>query len=130
MISGRNIGARGEGEYKSAEILRPRRRPALLWLLGASSPIQGNAYVHLTDTRFFVLARMVDALRASSKCRESPLPAGMRRHGGCPFALYRFGERSYGMSRWQEFLTLSANLSDQQPLAAANTGSNVLRVGR
>ena len=74
----RNIGARGEGEYKSAEILRPRRRPALLWLLGASSPIHGNAYVHLTDTRFFVLARMVDYSWASSKCRESPLPGGMR----------------------------------------------------
>ena len=54
------IGARGEGEYKAAEILRPRRRPALLWLLGPSSPIRGNAYVHLTDTRFFVLARLIE----------------------------------------------------------------------
>ena len=31
------IGARGEGEYKSAEILRPRRRPIVLWLFGPST---------------------------------------------------------------------------------------------
>jgi hypothetical protein len=106
----RNIGARGEGEYKSAEILRPRRRPALLWLLGASSPIHGNAYVHLTDTRFFVLARMVDVLLGEQQVSGIAAPGWDAPTRRMSLALYRFGEQSYGTSRWQEFLTLSANL--------------------
>ena len=40
------IGARGEGEYKSAEILRRRRRPIVLWLLGPSSPIHALGSVN------------------------------------------------------------------------------------
>jgi len=104
------IGARGEGEYKSAEILRPRRRAIVLWLLGPSSPIYGNAHVHLTDTRFFVLARMVDALLGGSTVRGIDCPGRDRRTRPMALALYRSGVQSYGPSRWQEFLTLSANL--------------------
>jgi hypothetical protein len=104
------IGARGEGEYKSAEILRPRRRPIVLWLLGPSSPIYGNAHVHLTDTRFFVLARMVDVLLGGRTVRGIACPGRDRRTRPMALALYRSGEQSYGPSRWQEFLTLSANL--------------------
>jgi hypothetical protein len=104
------IGARGVGEYKSAEILRPRRRPIVLWLLGASSPIHGNAHVHLTDTRFFVLARLVDVLLGGQPVRGIDCPGRNRRTRPMALALYRSGEQSYGPSRWQEFLTLSANL--------------------
>jgi Protein of unknown function (DUF3800) len=104
------IGARGEGEYKSAEILRPRRRPIVLWLLGPGSPIYGNAHVHLTDTRFFVLARMVDLLLGGGTVRGIACPGRNRRTRPMALALYRSGVQSYGPSRWQEFLTLSANL--------------------
>src|ERR687898_732066 len=106
----REIGARGEGEYKSPEILRPRRRPIVLWLLGPSSSIHGNAHVHLTDTRFFVLARMVDVLLGAQPVSgiESPVRDGRMRR--LTLALYRHGEQSYGTATWQEFLTLSANL--------------------
>ena len=104
------IGARGEGEYKSAEILRPRRRPIVLWLLGPTSPIYGNAHVHLTNTRFFVLARMVDVLLGGRTVRGIACPGRDRRTRPMALALYRSGEQSYGPSRWQEFLTLSANL--------------------
>lgn len=104
------IGARGTGEYKSPEILRPRRRPVLLWLLGSSSPIYGNAYVHLTDTRFFVLARLVDVLLGLQPASGIASPGRTRRNQERSLALYRWGEESYGTPRWQEFLTLSANL--------------------
>jgi hypothetical protein len=106
----REIGARGTGEYKSPEILRPRRRPLLLWLLGPSSPIHGNAYVHLTDTRFFVLARMVDVLLGEQPVSGIASPGRDARTRRLTMALYRHGEQSYGAANWQEFLTLSANL--------------------
>src|SRR6478752_6421859 len=73
------IGARGAGEYKSAESLGPRRRPIVLWLLGGT--VRGIA-----------------------------CPGRDRRTRPMALALYRSGEQSYGPSRWQEFLTLSANL--------------------
>ena len=104
------IGARGTGEYKSPEILRPRRRPVLLWLLGSSSPIHGNAYVHLTDTRFFVLARMIDVLLGGQPVSGIASPGRDARTRPMALALYRSGERAYGTGRWQEFLNLSANL--------------------
>jgi hypothetical protein len=103
------IGARGVGEYKSAEILRPRRRPIVLWLLGPSSPIHGNAHVHLTDTRFFVL-RAWSMLLGGQPVRGIACPGRNRRTRPMALALYRSGEQSYGPTRWQEFLRLSANL--------------------
>ena len=106
----REIGARGDGEYKSPEILRPRRRPLVLWLLGPNSPIHGNAHVHLTDTRFFVLARLLDVLLGGHAVRGIACPGRNPHTQPMALALYRSGEQSYGTVRWQEFLTLSANL--------------------
>ncbi len=106
----REIGARGDGEYKSPEILRPRRRPLVLWLLGSSSPIHGNAHVHLADTRLFVLARMVDVLLSGQPVRGIACPGRSPHTRPLALALYRSGEQSYGTAHWQEFLTLSANL--------------------
>ena len=79
-------------------------------VLGPSSPIYGNAHVHLTDTRFFVLARMVDVLLGGRTVRGIACPGRDRRTRPMALALYRSGEKSYGPSPWQEFLTLSANL--------------------
>jgi hypothetical protein len=106
----REIGARGSGEYKSPEILRPRRRGVLLWLLGPSSPIQGNAYVHLTDNRFFVLSRLVDVLLGEQAVRAIVPPGRNARTRDLALTLYRSGERSYGPTRWQHFLAAAADL--------------------
>jgi hypothetical protein len=103
------MGARGDGEYKSPEILRPRRRPVVLWLLGPTSPIYGNAHVHLTDTRFFVLARLVDVLLGGQAVRGIVCP-GQDPHVRPMTLALRTGDQSYGTARWQKFLTLSANL--------------------
>jgi hypothetical protein len=104
------MGARGEGEYKSPEILRPRRRPVVLWLLGPTSPIYGKAHVHLTDTRFFVLARLVDVLLGAQAVRGIVCPGQDPHIRPMTLALHRSGDQSYGTARWQKFLTLSANL--------------------
>lgn len=106
----REIGARGSGEYKSPEILRPRRRPILLWFLGPNSPIKPNAYVHLTDNRFFVLSRLVDVLLGDQAVRGIFPPGRDARTREMALTLYQSGERSYGPTRWQHFLAASANL--------------------
>ena len=76
----RQIGAHGSGEYKAAELLRPRRRPVLLGLMGPSSPIRGNAHVHLTDTRFFVLARVIDVLLGQQTVSGTACPGQNATH--------------------------------------------------
>jgi hypothetical protein len=106
----REIGARGDGEYKSPEILRPRRRPIVLWLLGPSSPIHGHAHVHITDTKFFVLARLVDVLLGREPVRGIACPGRNPHTRPMALVLYLSGEQSYGTAQWQEFLILSANL--------------------
>ena len=82
----------------------------MLWLLGSSSPIHANAHVHLADTRFFVLARMVDVLLSGQAVRGIACPGRNSHTRTLALALYRSGEQSYGTALWQEFLTLSANL--------------------
>jgi hypothetical protein len=106
----RQIGAHGSGEYKAAELLRSRHRPVLLWLLGPTSPIRGNACVHLTDTRFFVLARVLDVLLGSESVAGTACPGQNPRTRRMAITLYRSGEPNYGAHRWQEFLTLAANV--------------------
>ena len=105
----RSIGAKG-GEYKSAELMRPRRRPVLRWLLDPSGPLAGVARVHLVDTRFFVLARVVDVLLGSRPVIGTDLPGRDARSRQFALTLYRSGAEVYGARRWQEFLTGAANL--------------------
>ena len=107
----RNIGARGESQSKSAEILRPRRRPALLWLLQARAvrSMATRTFTSLTPDSSCWPAWSTYSW-ASSKCRRSGFPGRDSPTRRMSLALYRFGEQSYGTSRWQEFLTLSANL--------------------
>jgi hypothetical protein len=104
------IGAHGSGEYKAAELLRSRHRPVLKWLLGDSSPIRGNAYVHLTETRFFVLARVLDVLLGGDTVSGTSCPGENARTREMAITLYRSGRQSYGPDRYQEFLALAANL--------------------
>ena len=87
-----------------------RHRQVLLWLLGPSSPIRGNACVHLTDTRFFVLARVVDVLLSGEPVQATACPGQYARTRPMAITLYRSGEPTYRAHRWQEFLTLAANL--------------------
>ena len=104
------IRSHGSGEYKAAELLRSRHRPVLKWLLDPSSPIRGNAYVHLTDTRFFVLARLLDVLLGADTVPGTSCPGENPDTRELAITLYRSGKKNYGPHRWQEFLTLAANL--------------------
>ncbi len=105
----RSIGAKG-GEYKSAELMRPRHRPVLRWLLDPSGPLAGVARVHLVDTRLFVLVRVVDVLLGSQPVMGTDLPGRDPRSRQFALTLYTSGAEAYGARRWQEFLTSAANL--------------------
>jgi hypothetical protein len=105
----RAIGAKG-GEYKSAELMRPRHRAALRSLLGPSSPLAEASHVHLIDTRFFVLARIVDVLIGSRPVTGPESPGTDPQLRAMALTLYHSGERAYGSDRWREFLTRGANI--------------------
>ncbi|GAA5021586.1 DUF3800 domain-containing protein [Actinopolymorpha pittospori] len=97
-------------EYKANHLLRAKHRAVLVWLLGPSGPMLGNARVHLTEKSYFVVARVVDLLlgeaayQASSGLYQDP------RNGAITDALYRDGERVFGADRWQAFLEYSNGL--------------------
>ena len=105
----RTIGAKG-GEYKSAELMRPRHRAVLQLLLGPSSPLPNASHVHLIDTRFFVLARIIDVLIGRRPVAGPESPGTDPQLRPMALTLYRSGEQTYGSQRWREFLTRGANL--------------------
>lgn len=89
-------------EYKAGHVLREKHRPVLLWLLGPSGPLHGNAHVQLVDKAFFLVSKVVDLLV------EDVLQPGT---GDQPAAvLYREGRRSLDPEHWNSFLEASNNL--------------------
>lgn len=98
------------GEYKAARLLRPQHRQVLLSLLGPGSQLAGHAHVHLTDTRFFVVARVLDVLLGGRPVVGTDRPGAHAATLEAALALHRHGEQGYGASRWREFLTLAGNL--------------------
>jgi hypothetical protein len=96
-------------ELKAGQLLRPRHRPVIGWLLSPTSPLN-NAQVHLTDTTFFVLARLVDLLIGQEEVRATASPGGDHRSREMAVTLYEEGPRTYGRVLGQRFLTLAANL--------------------
>lgn len=97
-------------EYKAGHLLRSKHRAVLIWLLGPSGPILGNARVHLVDKTFLLLVKITD-LVADGGTRAAALglyldrPA--RERAG---TLYREGPRAVGPERWQAFLEASNDL--------------------
>ena len=88
----RQIGARGSGEYKAAELLRARRRPVLLWLMGPSSPIRGQRV--RPPHRHPLLRPCPPASTCSSagsRCAGSPAQVENPRTRAMAITLYRSG---------------------------------------
>ena len=97
-------------ELKAGQLLRHKHRPVVGWLLSPTSPLSRNAQVHLTDTAFFVLARLVDLLIGQEEVRATTSPGRDPRNREMAVTLYREGPRSYGSGVWQQFLTLATNV--------------------
>lgn len=103
------MGAKS-GEYKSAELMRTRRRSLPLWFLGPDGPLHDHARVHLIDTRYFVLARVLDVLLGSAPVSGTDSPGRDPDVAAMARTLYVEGERTYGSEAWNDFLTLAANM--------------------
>ena len=97
-------------EYKANHVLRERNRPALVWLLGPTGPLHGNAHVYLVDKAFFVVGKVVDLLVAGVThtpdmgLHPDPLLRDMAA------TLHRDGPPVFGAQRWATFLVAANNL--------------------
>lgn len=76
-------------EYKANHLLRDKHRGALVWLLGESGPMHGEAFVVLVDKTLFLVSRMVGLLTGDDS-RAAVLNAG--------------GPAAFGQQRWAAFL--------------------------
>jgi hypothetical protein len=97
-------------ELKAGHLLRPKHRQVVGWLISPTSPLSGNAQVHLTDTVYFVLARLLDLLIGEEEVRGTAAPGLDHRTREMAVTLYDDGPRSYGTGLWQQFLTRAANV--------------------
>jgi hypothetical protein len=91
-------------EYKANHVLRSKHRPVLLWLLGSSGPLLGQAQVHLVDKAFFLVSRLVAFLKSDTDANT----------------LYAAG-RSTGGPDWDAFLASANNLLRAKDLPDATT---------
>ncbi|WP_329080372.1 MULTISPECIES: hypothetical protein [unclassified Streptosporangium] len=100
----RNIAPSPALEYKANLLLREKNRPALVWLLGPSGPIRGNAHVHLTDKTFLVVGKLAGLLaEETAQAPDADRPRDPRT-GALAVTLYREGRRTFGRERWEAFL--------------------------
>jgi hypothetical protein len=98
-------------EYKANHLLRGKNRAALVWLLGPSGPLPGNASVLLADKALFVAGKVVDLL-----VDEVPYPECLtRRPDARALALHREGARTHGAAGWTEFLRSFTDLLRTSP---------------
>lgn len=104
-LSGR--GARVMREYKASHVLRADRRSTVTSLLGPAGLVHGNAFVHLTEKAYFVVARLLDLLLGGSADTASAGLAPDRRLTALALTLSREGPEAFGRDRWQAFLAAS-----------------------
>ena len=98
------------GEFKAARLTQSQQAAAATWLLSQSEMTADCALVHLTDTRFFVLARTVDVLLGDRPVSGIDSPGATPELRRAAVALYRASRRSREEGRWDRFLVAAANL--------------------
>lgn len=81
-------------EYKANHLLRRKHRAVLVWLLGPSGPLLGNAHVYLIDKAFHVVVCLTRVLTGDGPDR---VEAAAR-------TLHRLGPRRFTPGQWTGFL--------------------------
>jgi hypothetical protein len=106
----RSRGRPGLGEFKAARLNQSRHADVVSWLLTQPELTAGRALVHLTDTRFFVLARTVDVLLGDQPVTGIDLPGATPELRRTAVTLYRASQRCGDPESWDTFLVAAANL--------------------
>jgi hypothetical protein len=102
-------------EYKASHVLRGDRS-AVANLLGPGGPVDGNAFVHLTDKAYFVVGRLLDLVLGQSANTASAGLVADPRLTALATTLHREGPAAFGADRWQAFLAAAnAVLRDWKP---------------
>lgn len=118
------------GELKASWLLRWSDAGDLGRLLGADGPLQG-AFVHLSETRLFLLRRLADALLGDGPVDGLDLPGRDDRARAVALVLRETGEQAYGTARWQRFLGVAGGAlrapSRWIPVTAADDLADSLR---
>ncbi len=97
-------------ELKSAQLHRPRHRAVVVWLLHPDGPLRDRARVHLTDTEFFAVARLVDLLLGPEIVDGATSPGRRADTRAVALLLYERGPAVYGAGPWREFLVRATDL--------------------
>jgi len=100
------LRARGRprpGEFKAARLTQSQQAAAATWLLSQSELTADGALVHLTDTRFFVLARTVDVLLGEQPVSGIDSPGATPELRPAALALYRTSRQSREQGRAELF---------------------------
>ena len=101
----RRTGARGE--LKAGHLLRRGDPSDLAWLLGPDGQVGQRARVLLIDTRFFLLARLVDVLLGDAPVVGVELPGSDPVTRDTAVLLRAEGERVFTAPVWQRLLTVA-----------------------
>lgn len=109
LVAEVRAAAHSATEVKASWLLRPPHRRVLRRVL-AQLGQAARVTVHLTDNRFFLLARLVDALLGPLPVSGLSCPGVDPERRSRAVRLYREGESALGAVQWQRFLVLSANL--------------------
>jgi hypothetical protein len=102
-------GRPGSGEFKAARLTPSQQAGAASWLSQLAMTAD-RALVHLTDTRFFVLARTVDVLLGDQPVRGIDTPGATPELRQAAVALYQASRQSHDEGPWDRFLIAAANL--------------------
>ncbi|HEY5981189.1 MAG TPA: hypothetical protein VIT41_16315 [Microlunatus sp.] len=92
------------GELKASWLLRWCDDGDLSRLLAPSGLLGDQVRVHLTDTRLFLLYRLVDVLLGSGEVSGLDVPGKDAASRQVALELYRQGDTVFGLARWQAFL--------------------------
>ncbi len=98
------------GELKAQRLFRPRARPALRRLLDPLAGLPDRAYVQLTDTRRFLLARILEVLLDDDAPSALDLPGRREPARTMVATLAAGGPIWFGEPGWRRFLRRGADV--------------------
>ena len=108
-------------EFKSEQLLQPRHRAALLWLLDPGGPLYGRAIANLVDKEYFVVGKVIDLLVEEMAHDQGEDLYHAREARRLAWLLHREGARALGPDRWGHLLDAFNSLMRVKQRAGSKT---------